>query len=386
MYFLILLIWSDVIIELTKLIFEKEKKMKTNILSNGVDVAISFDTTGSMYPCLTQVRRNIESTVRRLFRDMANLRIAVIAHGDYCDKGITYVTKTLDFSDNIERICKFIRSVESTYGGDSPECYELVLNESRCLNWKAGNEKVLVMIGDDIPHGENYPENVKKINWRNELKLLVEMGVHVYGIHAMPGIRRQSKSFYEEIARVTNGYYLTLDQFSAITDIIFAICYKQAGNAQLDSFQKEIQSANRLNRNLASVFSTLSGRQVKVKKEYGDFVPVPVGRFQMLEVDQDQPIRDFVREQGLIFKTGRGFYEFTKTETIQENKEVVLVDKITGDIFSGDEVRKMIGLPYGMRGKIRPALIKGFSVFVQSTSYNRKLIEGTNFLYEVEDI
>ncbi|NTW13819.1 MAG: hypothetical protein HGA31_02180 [Candidatus Moranbacteria bacterium] len=354
-------------------------------MAKGVDALFSFDTTGSVYPCLTQVRRHVEETVRRLFRDIPNLRIAITAHGDYCDAGITYVTKSLDFSTDLETICRFIRNVGATYGGDAPECYELVLHEARSLSWKAGNEKVFVMIGDDVPHEKSYPGNVKRVDWRNELELLLEAGIHVYGVHAMPGIRRHSKGFYEEIARKTGGYYLTLDQFAAITDIIYAICYKQVGEVDLQSFQEEVQRGNRMSRNMASVFETLTGRHVKVAAASG-LIPVPAGRFQVMGIDANQAIREFVEEQGLTFKTGRGFYQFTKPETIQERKEVVLMDKTTGDMYSGAQAREIIGLPLGMRGKIKPTSLEKYHVFVQSTSYNRKLIGGTLFLYEVEDV
>ena len=63
--------------------------------SNPVEVVFSFDTTGSMYPCLTQVRRHVKSTVTRLGEEIPGIRIGIIAHGDYCDKGGTYVTKHL---------------------------------------------------------------------------------------------------------------------------------------------------------------------------------------------------------------------------------------------------------------------------------------------------
>ena len=46
-------------------------------------------------------------------------------------------------------------------------------------------------------------------------------------------------------------------------------------------------------------------------------------------------IKDFVQVHALLFKAGRGFYEFTKPEIISNKKEVVLVDKITGDMFTG---------------------------------------------------
>lgn len=51
-------------------------------------------------------------------------------------------------------------------------------------------------------------------------------------------------------------------------------------------------------------------------------------RFQILSVDDKCDIRSFVQKNGLLFKTGRGFYEFTKPEKISDKKEVVLVDKV----------------------------------------------------------
>ena len=64
-----------------------------------VEVVFSFDTTGSMYPCLTQVRRHIKSTVTRLGEEVPGIRIGIIAHGDYCDKNVTYVTKHLPLDE-----------------------------------------------------------------------------------------------------------------------------------------------------------------------------------------------------------------------------------------------------------------------------------------------
>lgn len=354
-------------------------------MEKGIDVLFTFDTTGSMYPCLTQVRRDVEKTIQRITKDIPNIRIAIIAHGDYCDKNTTYITKSFDFSKDVKRICDFVKSVDRTNGGDTPECYELVLNEARSLDWKAGNEKVFVMIGDDVPHEKNYPQNTKRLDWRNELDLLLEAGIHVYGVHAMPGIRRHSTYFYEQIAEKTNGYYLTLDQFAAITDIILAICYKQSGPEPLKKFEDEVQTSRKMTSNMQYVFERLSGRPITKRTPKAGLVAVPPGRFQIIPVDQNQAIRDFVNDQGLTFRVGRGFYQFTKSEMIQERKEVVLMDKYTGDMFSGSAARDMIGLPFGMRGRIKPANLSKYDVFVQSTSYNRKLKPGTLFLYEVED-
>ena len=66
-------------------------------------------------------------------------------------------------------------------------------------------------------------------------------------------------------------------------------------------------------------------------------------RFQVLHVESKCSIKDFVLKNSLIFKTGRGFYEFTKPEIISNKKEVVLLDRKTGDMFTGREAAEMIG-------------------------------------------
>ena len=357
-----------------------------------IDIVFSFDTTGSMYPCLGAVRRSIRDTVQRLFQDIDDLRIAIIAHGDYCDADTSYVIKALDFSTDIKEICKFVMNVGPTGGGDAPECYELVLKEARNLSWGSGRNKVLTMIGDDVPHPTHYWGNTQKIDWRNELGLLMEAGIHVHGCHAMPGTRGHSKPFYQEIANVTGGFYLTLDQFSTITDLVMAICYHQDSDAALESFEKHVFHSGRLTRDLKNSIRTMRGLEPEVIKMSKDGLnPVPAGRFQIFDVYKDEDIMGFVNGVGATYNKGRGFYELTKSVKVQQYKEIILQDKITGDIFNGSQVRERLGLYAQTEGGKnterlnRSHLMDKYTVFIQSTSYNRKLIGGTKFLYEVSD-
>jgi hypothetical protein len=98
--------------------------------------------------------------------EIPGMRIGIIAHGDYCDAGSTYVTKKLDLSGDVAGICNFVQNVEPTGGGDAPECYELVLHEAQSLAWTPTNSKTLVLIGDDIPHAP--AQTPKKLNWRQQ--------------------------------------------------------------------------------------------------------------------------------------------------------------------------------------------------------------------------
>ena len=89
-----------------------------------MDVVVSFDTTGSMYPCLTQVRREVENFIGGMFKEFKELRIGIIAHGDYCDKDNPYTIIYKELSRDAVELSKFVRNVYRTYGGDADECYE----------------------------------------------------------------------------------------------------------------------------------------------------------------------------------------------------------------------------------------------------------------------
>jgi len=347
------------------------------------DIVISFDATGSMYPCIGQVKRRVEELVDRVFSQVTDLRIGIMAHGDYCDEREYYVLLSHDLTNNRDAICRFIRDVGPTHGGDLPECYELVFNRARELSWRSDATKVLVVVGDSIPHTIDYHLNRDRLNWRAEVYELGQMGISIYGVHCMSGIRQEARHFYQELAEMTGGYYITLDQFSAVHDLLLAVCLAQEGEEHLNRFLEEMEGRRSISRSLDTAFTTLgSTRRRAVRDIPPGLVPVPSGRFQMMEVDEDTPIAAFVRDNGLIFRVGRGFYEFTKKETIQERKEVVLMSR-EGDFYSGEQAREMIGLPYGQRGRISPVLLSNYTIFVQSTSPNRKLKADTRFLYEV---
>ena len=355
--------------------------------SESIDVMVSFDTTGSMYPCLTQVRRNVEALVNRLFKVIPNLRVGVLAHGDYCDERSTYITKMLDLTDDKTKICHFVKNVEATGGGDAPECYEFVLNQIRSASWKSNKNKVFIMIGDDVAHPVTDHQNKKKLDWKNEVGLLKEAGIKVYSVQALN--RSYATPFWQAIADKSDGYYLPLNQFSDIGNLITAVGYKQKSDKDLENYEKELIVNGMMNRSIDSIIGTMLKRKSSSRyKTSRSLHSVPDGRFQIMYVDETTPIKEFVQDQGITFEKGRGFYEFTKRKKptkIQDYKEVILMEDLTGDLFSGNKARKMAGIPIGSTASLQPLVIPGYTVFVQSTSVNRALQQNTKFLYEVPD-
>jgi len=293
------------------------------------------------------------------------------------------VTKHLPMTNNISSIVNFVETVGATGGGDAPECYELVLHEALSFPWTKGWNHVVVLIGDELPHEKN--ANPGKLDWKEECRKLKDQGVVVHGVQALN--RKHATRFYAEISNLTGGVHMPLDQFNAIPDLVMAVCYREARPAILEKYEKEVQAGGRYNRSIQVMFDRMLGRTPKAGEAPGDMNAVSPGRFQVLDVDEDCSIKDFVNAQGVTFKAGRGFYEFTKPEVIQDYKEIILMDPSTGDMFEGDYARVLINAPKGAAKGVRisPGDLD-FIPFVQSTSHNRKLIGGTRFLYEVGDI
>lgn len=105
--------------------------------------------------------------------------------------------------------------------------------------------------------------------------------------------------------------------------------------------------------------------------------------FRRLSVAKDIDILSFIGGLRIPFQKGRGFYELTKTESIQSYKEMILVHNKTGAMHGGVDAKMLLGLPLGGTIKVRPGQHGDYKVFVQSTSNNRKLISGTELLWKL---
>ncbi|XP_064622493.1 uncharacterized protein LOC135484751 [Lineus longissimus] len=205
-----------------------------------MEIVFSFDTTGSMSSCLMEVRKNLTNMISRLQKDIPGLRIAVFAHGDYCDVR-NYVTKYVDFTTDVTKLVDFVNNVSSTGGGDSDECYELVLYEVRTkLSWSPGTQRSLVMIGDANPHGVSYPENTLKLDWKKETDKLAAEAVHIYGVNC--SATGNAVDFYKSLASKTDGKYLELKAWDNIFDMMMAICYREHGADFFMAYEHEVRS------------------------------------------------------------------------------------------------------------------------------------------------
>jgi len=204
----------------------------------GIDVAFSFDTTGSMYPCLEEVRSKLQAITARLLKDIPNIRLAFIAHGDFCDQDQSYVLKAMDFSTDPQALNAFVRDVAKTGGGDAPEAYELVLRDALSLSWDPNHSKALIVIGDELPHPASYTDQA--IFWKDSVNDLVNAGVAVYGVQALNNAH--ATPFYSEISSASGGFHLHLKDFALITEMFVAVCFRATSQEKFDEYQMLVES------------------------------------------------------------------------------------------------------------------------------------------------
>lgn len=205
---------------------------------------------------------------------------------------------------------------------------------------------------------------------------------------------------------------MLLTQFNAIIDMLLALVFHARGDVPaIENHEKNLIARGRYNRGIEVAFNGLlkrdDARRAALMPDPDPYsstgagagggwkrgagpkimdkrVPVPAGRFQRLDVDENCSIRDFVTATGAVFQPGRGFYELSKPEDVSDKKEVVVEHLLSGEMFSGTDAKELLGLTATGGGHVTTKNIPaGYRVYIQSTSYNRKLMGGTIFLYEM---
>ena len=111
--------------------------------------------------------------------------------------------------------------------------------------------------------------------------------------------------------------------------------------------------------------------------------PLTPGSYQVWDVFKDERIDEFVRRHNKgVFNVGRGYYPLTKRETIQANKDILIMENTTGRVYGGfDAVRQLLNLPAGTDVTVKPDANPNYTVYVKSTANNRKLLTGWKLIY-----
>lgn len=173
-----------------------------------LDMVIAFDTTGSMAAYIDDVRQQVAEMIPRIFKDNEDLRLGIVAFGDYCDMesrntfGDAY--QCIPLTDNENDIIKFVKESKDTSGGDGDEFYELVLKKIIDESpWREDSSKAILLIADADPHGIGYTYRDyvvgNQIDWKMEAAKAADMMIKIDTVSIC------GRTWCKELSAMTNG-------------------------------------------------------------------------------------------------------------------------------------------------------------------------------------
>ncbi|MEU7067439.1 vWA domain-containing protein [Streptomyces sp. NPDC053429] len=128
-----------------------------------------------------------------------------------------------------------------------------------------------------------------------------------------------------------------------------------------------------------TVFSTGAETVNKDTIKAAGLTPVDPAGYQLVPVAREAVIREWVVESGHTYRTGCAFYQLSKSEKVQARKQIAVLEKKTDRVYTGPQARALLGLP-DAEVRVKPDQNDDFTIFVQSTSVNRKLVPNTRLL------
>ena len=121
----------------------------TKLKKDGLDIVITFDSTGSMQGEIDQVKKRIGRLGAVLIELIPNTRLSVCT---YRDVGDEYVVKGLPLTDNLAEVVLYLEQISAAGGGDKPEAVDQGLDWSINKNkFRRQARKVILLFGDAPP-------------------------------------------------------------------------------------------------------------------------------------------------------------------------------------------------------------------------------------------
>ena len=206
-----------------------------------LDMVIAFDTTGSMSAYIGAVRKEVSKLIPRLFKDNDDLRLGIVAFGDYCDMknaqefGDAY--RCIMPTNNENELVRFVTESKNTGGGDGDEFYELVIKRIvEETPWREDSTRVILLISDAAPHpiGYTYQNYVvdNQIDWRKEAEKAAAMKIKI------DTVTITDESWYKELSEITNGMSVPFESGYKTARLMEAAAWSRGSMKAREKFDK----------------------------------------------------------------------------------------------------------------------------------------------------
>lgn len=121
---------------------------------NGLDIVLTFDSTGSMGGEIETVKSQIWRISLTLEKLVPGVRIAVCTYRDHGDE---YLVRASPLTKDMDSVRRFLFNIQSGGGGDGPEAVlEGLESATEDNRFRPSARKVVLLFGDAPPHEGDY--------------------------------------------------------------------------------------------------------------------------------------------------------------------------------------------------------------------------------------
>jgi uncharacterized protein YegL len=101
---------------------------------------------------------------------------------------------------------------------------------------------------------------------------------------------------------------------------------------------------------------------------------------KILTVDKECSISDFVSSKRGYYVPGTAYYELTKVEKLNPDREILVMKKGENAIYGGQQARDLLGLAKDKYLRVSPYNMGPYNLYLESRSNNRILVRGTKVI------
>uniref|UniRef100_A0A6U6KJM2 VWFA domain-containing protein n=1 Tax=Odontella aurita TaxID=265563 RepID=A0A6U6KJM2_9STRA len=222
--------------------------------STELDLVFCVDNTGSMGSWILSAQNNIQRIIRDIVASEASdVRFALVSYRDHPPQDPTFVTRTHDFTDNVDDMQRWVDEMRAEGGGDAPEAVADGLLDCLNLSYRPNSTKIVVMIADAPPHGlgccgDGFPKGCPQGHDPLEIvRALATNGITIYSVICG---NFEGQAFYQGIAKMTGGQYIPISSAHLLAGVIIGGAQEEISLERLmqdaqDTIEAEEKAAGR---------------------------------------------------------------------------------------------------------------------------------------------
>lgn len=171
-----------------------------------LDVLFLVDATGSMADEIAKIQNTIFEVSARIdaLPGQPNVRYGMVT---YRDRGDEFVTRSYEFTPDVQVFSADLNTVYADGGGDTPESLNEALHEAlHGVEWRGGQTIQLIFLIADAPPHLDYPQDY---DYAVEMEKAAERGIKIFPI-ASSGLDDQGEYIFRQLAQYTQGRFIFL--------------------------------------------------------------------------------------------------------------------------------------------------------------------------------